>query len=89
MVTRLIFPDALDIIGLATESGTDIYRSEDAIYMDTRAWTGEMEAEALSIQEDLGILTSLTMHSGTEYEFPIPSRSARRRQQRKLRSRKK
>jgi hypothetical protein len=85
LVTKLIFPDALDIVGLATESGTDIYRSEDAMYLDAREWNDDMQAEALSLQEDLGILTNLTMYAGTEYEFPIPSKSTRRRQQRKHR----
>lgn len=89
MVTKLTFPDAIDIVGYATESGTDITRSEDAMYMDTRMWTNEMEAEALSLQKKLDILTNVTKFEWTEYEFPIPSTSARRRQQRKRRKRKK
>ena len=85
MVTKLIFPDALDIIGIATESGMDLYRSEDALYLDAREWNDDMQTEALSLQQDLGILTNLTMHAGKEYEFPIPSKSARRRRQVKQR----
>lgn len=88
MVTKLIFSDALDIVGIATESGAEIYRSEDAMYLDAREWTDDMQAEALSLQKDLGILTNLTMHTGTEYEFPVPGQSARRRQQRKRRGKK-
>ena len=88
LVTKLIFPDALDVVGIATESGMGQYRSEDSMYLDAREWKEDMQAEARSLQQDLGILTSLTTYSGTEYEFPILRKSARRRRQVKHRRRK-
>jgi len=87
MITKLKFPDASDIIGIATESGTDLYRSEDALYLDCRSWTIEQELEAKSLQEDLGLLKEVKEFASTDYEFPFRSKSARRRQQRKKRSR--
>jgi hypothetical protein len=69
-VTKLSFPEALDIVGIATESGNPGGSGEDAIYFDAREWTPELEAEAKSLQVDLGLLTNLTMHSGKEKEYP-------------------
>ena len=56
MVVKHDFPDAVDIIGIATEAGKDDYRSEDALYLDTRFWTPESEKEAISLKNDLGLL---------------------------------
>ncbi len=46
------------IIGIATESGRGGKASEDAIYLDARERTEEMEAQAIRDQQELGILTS-------------------------------
>ena len=70
MVTKLKFPDAHDIIGIATETGANEVRSEDALYYDTRHWTEKDEAEATSLQHDLNLLTDMRMFHGTEMEYP-------------------
>ena len=47
MITKLVFPDAEDIVGIATETGASLAaRSEDALYLDARRWTTELEVQA-------------------------------------------
>ena len=38
LVTKLIYPAALDIVGVATETGIEAHRSEDLVYYDARTW---------------------------------------------------
>jgi SEC-C motif len=70
LVTKRVNPDALDIIGISTDSEDPGSTGEDALYLDARGWTAELEAEAKSLQEDLGLLTNVTMFSGNEEEYP-------------------
>jgi len=78
MVAKLRFPDALDIIGIATEVGIDnATRSEDAVYLDAREWNDDQAAEAKSLREDLGLLKSLNRFEGREYEYPSETLSHR------------
>jgi hypothetical protein len=57
-VAKLEYPDAKDIVGIATESGPDhLNRSEDAIYFDAREWNTQMESDARMLREKLRILT--------------------------------
>ncbi len=73
MVVRLKWPDAVDVVGIATESGNDSRRrSEDAMYCDFREWTPAMDAEASEYQEELGLLVSPQQTRFTEYEYPLP-----------------
>jgi hypothetical protein len=58
MVVRLKYPEAKDIVGIATESGDGDLRSEDLVYLDGRYWTAEMEAEATMLQRETGFLTN-------------------------------
>ena len=71
LVTKLLYPHAQDIVGIATETGLSEYRSEDAMYYDARGWGPEEQAEAQSLQEDLGLLTRTTMFKSTEKEYPV------------------
>ena len=72
LITKLMYPEALDIMGIATEANPDFTagRSEDAMYFDARNWTEEMQEEARSIQQDTGLLTNVTQHSSTIREYP-------------------
>ncbi len=72
LVTKLMYPEALDIVGIATEANPDfrVGRSEDAMYLDAREWTEEMQEEARSIQQDTGLLTNVTQHASTVREYP-------------------
>ena len=89
MVTKLVYPDAQDIIGIATETGSVMneHRSEDALYFDTRYWTEEQQAEAQKLQQNLGILTDVTTFAGVEQEYPsIPGESAQEPNKRPVQS---
>jgi hypothetical protein len=79
LVTKLRFPEALDIVGIATESGQDQYRSEDAVYFDGRSWNKELRAEAISLQSDLGILKNTKMSHGTILDYPSELRKLEKR----------
>jgi hypothetical protein len=71
-VFKLKNPEALDIIGIATESGRFHAEggSEDVAYLDTRVWTKENEKEARSLQDDLGILVKPILQNYHEKEYP-------------------
>jgi len=72
-VTKLVFPDALDIIGFATETGVEtVPRSEDSLYLDARNWNEQSEAHARGLQVEHGLLTNLTMSKDRVVEFPNP-----------------
>jgi hypothetical protein len=70
LVAKRVCPEALDIVGIATEAGMGERRSEDAMYVDARLWTDELAAEAAVLQRDLRILTNPTEFSGVEKEYP-------------------
>lgn len=73
MVVRLNWPEALDVVGIATESGTDPQkRSEDAAYGDFREWTNEMEEQAKEYQQLLDMLVNPKAVYVTEDEYPKP-----------------
>jgi len=73
MVVKLKFPDATDIVGVATETGTDDRRSEDAVCLDARFWTERDQAEAERLVADLGLLQEIKRFSGVEREYPEPA----------------
>lgn len=71
MVTKLIYPDAKDIIGIATEPGLNNGgRSKDALYLDARDWTDEKQEEAINLQQDLNILVNTMSQRGVVPEYP-------------------
>jgi hypothetical protein len=75
-VAKLKFPDAQDIVGIATESGlSNTERSEDAVYLDARRWTGELDDEARRIQRELGIFVEARETRSVEHEYPVPNRT--------------
>ena len=71
MVTKLMYPDAQDIVGIATEAGEpEDGRSEDALYYDARAWSEEDRAEAERMQKEWNLLTNLKMYARSVKEYP-------------------
>ena len=82
-VVKFIFPDALDIVGVATESGKGEYRSEDACYLDARIWTEDQQKDAKRLKEELNILNNIKESSSREYEYPINQKTTRKRHKRK------
>jgi SEC-C motif len=71
MVTKLRYPEALDIVGIATEAGkADDGRSEDALYYNGRLWDENERAEAERLQREQGLLTNLQMFARSAREYP-------------------
>jgi hypothetical protein len=71
MVTKLRYPNALDIIGIATEAGEATEgRSEDALYYDGRLWDGDERQEAERLQQEFGLLTNVKMFARSSKEYP-------------------
>ncbi|MEE3717351.1 SEC-C domain-containing protein [Tumidithrix elongata RA019] len=69
-VLKVKYPDALDIMGIATEVGMKSKRSEDAIYFDARHWTEEDQADALDLQQDLNLFQDLKGYATRIQEYP-------------------
>lgn len=69
-VLKLEHPEALDIIGIATESGDVNSRSEDALYLDARRWTKAEAEEARAVQREFGLLKRTKSFAATEHEYP-------------------
>jgi hypothetical protein len=71
LVLKLNQPDAMNVVGIATECGDGgDNRTEDLVYVDFSEWTHDMEEHARSMQTQLGLLTRIEMFAGTEHEFP-------------------
>jgi len=73
LVARMKQGDALDVIGIATESGgSDLgQRSEDALYFDARDWDASDDDRARSLQRDLDILVRERVLSKHVVEYPV------------------
>jgi hypothetical protein len=72
MAVKVKFPEASDIIGIATEPashGDD--RSEDLVYMDGRNWTERAWEDARHWQKTLHLFEEMRMYSGTVQEYPV------------------
>ena len=67
------FPDALDVIGIATEPGKVGSRSEDAVWLNARDWTPELQNEAAALRRDLNLLNETKTTSFHEKEYPDAS----------------
>jgi hypothetical protein len=69
-VMKSIYPDAKDIIGIATESGFGVERSEDVAFLDTREWTDEEQKEAVQLRQELGLFKNIEWFGGIVQEYP-------------------
>jgi hypothetical protein len=72
-VVKLDFPEALDVVGFATETVDAEGRSEDYAYFDARDWTEEDAEQARRDKKALNILTRATRIEDTEYDYPEPN----------------
>ena len=79
LVTKLKFPDAKDIVGVATDSGMASYRSEDLVYLDGREWTENEKKDAEYFSNEIGLLRTLKKFASKEYEFPVKNPRKRKR----------
>jgi len=65
------FPEALDIVGIASNPPRPNQgSSEDLYYLDAREWSDEKNNEAARLQQDLGILTETNFIHINENEYP-------------------
>lgn len=71
MVLRLVESRAIDIIGIATESGNKKFCSEDAMYCDFRDWPDEFASEARQLQEVFELMKNVRHKKMSEYEYPL------------------
>jgi hypothetical protein len=70
-VTKLRFPKATNIIGIASEAGLPPQRSEDLIYLDASKWSSNDEARAERVQKQIGILRNVRREGTRTYEYPV------------------
>jgi hypothetical protein len=72
-VVKFKFPEALDIVAVASEPvRPNAGSSEDLLYLDAREWSDDLNREAVQLQENLGILTSANFFHMHEREYPEP-----------------
>jgi hypothetical protein len=75
---KLKWPNAQDIIGIATESGLNENRSEDMIYLDGSTWTAEDEVHAKEFYEQFPLLKKARMTRGVAHEYPVDHKGEKR-----------
>lgn len=78
-VVKLKYPDAIHIIGIATEAGFPSIRSEDFVYLNATGWGPEQDAEARELQQQFRLLQNVTVHKGREHEYPLTAAPKQRR----------
>ncbi len=66
---KLKYPNAVDIVGVATETDGSLGHSEDVIYLDARRWTAADGEWARQRQEELGIFKDMRITEVTEAEL--------------------
>lgn len=71
-VVKLRFPDALDIVGIATELGAVEVRSQDIVYRDAREFTEQDRVAAEAFAETYGVLQNVVRSVATAYDYPDP-----------------
>lgn len=72
LVTKKVCPDALDIIGIAAELNG--FSGEDALYLDARDWTDELQKKATTLQNELEIFKNIVTTSRTVKKNPTVNR---------------
>jgi hypothetical protein len=78
-VTKLEFPKATNIIGIASEAGLPPQRSEDFVYMDASRWSAQDAAKAREIQDRFKLLQKVKRGAMREHEYPVDHGGNRRR----------
>jgi hypothetical protein len=70
-VTKLVFPQATIVIGIASEAGLPPQRSEDFVYLDASRWSAKDDAEAKEIQNRYKLLQVVKPSGTREHEYPV------------------
>jgi hypothetical protein len=71
-VVKLEYPDAEDIVGIATELGDAAGRSQDVVYRNARVFTEEDRANARQFAKAHRLGENVVRTVGTEYDYPHP-----------------
>jgi len=72
LITRLKFPEAKHVVGIAIDSGLENFgRSEDVAYFDCSDWDKAHEEEAKMLEMELGFFINLAQQERTITEFPL------------------
>ena len=71
-VVRRKYPEALDVVGIATQPPSDGFCSEDVTYMNVRGWTIAEDEEAERLAVDQGILVNPEQFEIDVQEYPLP-----------------
>lgn len=71
-VLKLNYPNAEDIIGLATEPGWNSVRSKDVVYFDGREFSQADRDEAMKTAREWQIFERTLASKSTINEYPIP-----------------
>lgn len=76
-VTKAKCPNALDIVGIATESGLNEYSSEDVVYFDARNWCEEDQTSAEQLGQKLELFKNSRIIEVSEKTYPDRPRYGR------------
>ena len=71
-VVKLRYPDAEDIVGIATELGDDAGRSQDVVYRVPREFTDQEREEAQAFADAHRVFRNVVQSPITEYDYPDP-----------------
>jgi hypothetical protein len=72
-VVKLRFPEAVDIVGIATEKGHNAFMTQDVGYRDARSFTQEDRKAAEEVVKVFGFLTDMAQFNTYYSEFPHPA----------------
>jgi uncharacterized protein YchJ len=69
-VLKHVYPDALEVVGIATDHRDADDWSVDYCFVDLRVWSDEDEREAVELQKKLRIFVNLRRSEGVVEEYP-------------------
>ncbi len=70
LITHYRFPDAMDIVGLATEPGHLNERSEDLCYLNGREWNQQDTEQARFLEKTLNLGKDMRAIASIVHEYP-------------------
>lgn len=73
MIAKLDYPPIQHIVGVALESNSGEYSSEDFVYLDVTNWTDEQQQEALSLKMEYQRIGALATRLRNESHFDFKS----------------
>lgn len=71
MVSKLNFPNAREIVGLAMEPFDFPEASQDALYLDVLKWDAAAQANAEKLRDKLNLLRNVSIGRTSIDEYPL------------------